>query len=260
MKNDKLTIFLSHSHKDEEKVRKIRDVFEILDCEPLIFFLKCLDDNNTELEDFIKKEIEARNIFLYCKSDNAEKSEWVQKELEYIKSLDEKRLYEIDIDKEFSLGIIKILSCIQDIIKSNKVFIVGSEKDRALIKKISDYLRNKGMVVIGEDLEKSFKSSIYNKNNVIINNIVKDIKDVSKEGKFIILCTHNLVESNFLLTVIQSIFNNEGQYIAIINDKEIFDQNIELDYYFGNRTEKVIKINKVITNSQLKEIYNKLIE
>lgn len=67
MKNDKLTIFLSHSHKDEEKVRKIRDVFEILDCEPLIFFLKCLDDNNTELEDFIKKEIEARNIFLYLR-------------------------------------------------------------------------------------------------------------------------------------------------------------------------------------------------
>lgn len=103
------------------------------------------------------------------------------------------------------MGIIKILSCIQDIIKSNKVFIVGSEKDRDLIKKISDYLRNKGMVVIGEDLEKSFKSSIYNKNNVIINNIVKDIKDVSKEGKFIILCTHNLVESNFLLTVIQAL-------------------------------------------------------
>ena len=35
--NNRITIFLSHSHKDEEKVRKIRDVLEILDCDPLIF-------------------------------------------------------------------------------------------------------------------------------------------------------------------------------------------------------------------------------
>ena len=50
MANDKITIFLSHSHKDYEKVRKIRDILEMLECEPLIFFLKCLDDQNAELE------------------------------------------------------------------------------------------------------------------------------------------------------------------------------------------------------------------
>ena len=66
--NNKLTIFLSHSHKDEEKVRRIRDVLETLDCEPLMFFLKCLDDNNDELEDFIKREICARNIFCTAKA------------------------------------------------------------------------------------------------------------------------------------------------------------------------------------------------
>ena len=68
MNNEKLTIFLSHSHKDVEKVRKIRDILEIIGCEPLMFFLKCLDDDNDKLEDFIKREIDARNIFLYCKS------------------------------------------------------------------------------------------------------------------------------------------------------------------------------------------------
>ena len=82
MYDNKLTVFLSHSHKDIEKVRKIRDILEILGCEPLMFFLKCLDDNNGELEDFIKREIDARNVFLYCRSRNAEGSEWVQKELE----------------------------------------------------------------------------------------------------------------------------------------------------------------------------------
>ena len=80
------TIFLSHSSKDIDKVRKIRDVLEALDFQPLMFYLKCLDDDNQNLEAFIKKEIEARNIFIYCKSEHSEKSVWVQKELEYIKS------------------------------------------------------------------------------------------------------------------------------------------------------------------------------
>ena len=83
--SDRLTIFLSHSHKDLEKVRKLREILESLDYEPLIFFLKCLDDSNEELEDFIKREIDARNLFIYCKSKNAEDSIWVQKELEYIR-------------------------------------------------------------------------------------------------------------------------------------------------------------------------------
>ena len=91
------TVFLSHSSKDIEKVRQIRDILEALDYEPLLFHLKCLDDDNENLETFIKKEIEARNVFIYCKSENSDSSPWVQKELEYIKSFDTKRLFTIDI-------------------------------------------------------------------------------------------------------------------------------------------------------------------
>ena len=102
MFEEKLSVFLSHSHKDIEKVRKIRDILETLDCEPIMFFLKCLDDDNTNLEDFIKKEILARNVFLYCKSKNSENSVWVQMELDYIKKLDSSRVYSIDVVKRHS--------------------------------------------------------------------------------------------------------------------------------------------------------------
>ena len=88
----KITVFLSHSSKDLEKVRQIRDMLETLDFDPLLFNLKCLDDDNEFLDRFIKEEIEARDIFIYCKSVNSEKSVWVQKELEYIKSYPTKRL------------------------------------------------------------------------------------------------------------------------------------------------------------------------
>ena len=61
------TIFLSHSHKDIDKVRTIRNLLESLEYEPLLFYLKCLDDNNDQLEEFIQKEIESRNIYILQK-------------------------------------------------------------------------------------------------------------------------------------------------------------------------------------------------
>lgn len=120
---NRISVFLSHSSKDIEKVRQIRDILEVLDYEPLLFHLKCLDDDNGSLESFIKKEIESRNIFIYCKSQNSESSRWVQTELEYIKSFDKKRLFTIDITLPFKETLVQLLQSITDIIKKNRVFI-----------------------------------------------------------------------------------------------------------------------------------------
>jgi len=119
----RITVFLSHSSKDIQKVRQIRDILETLDYDPLLFHLKCLDDDNENLEAFIKREIEARNIFIYCKSENSENSKWVQKELEYIKSFDSKRLFTIDITLSFRETIVQLLQSITYIIKRNRVYI-----------------------------------------------------------------------------------------------------------------------------------------
>lgn len=140
--NNGISVFLSHSHKDVNKVRKIRDILESLDCEPLMFFLKCLDDDTERLEDFIKKEIEARHIFIYCKSSNSEKSKWVQKELEYIRSLDEKRLYTIDIDN-ILYGLSDLLNNLVKILYQNKVFIY-SLQESDVVKQIDNFLVSKG--------------------------------------------------------------------------------------------------------------------
>jgi len=144
MNEGKITVFLSHSHKDAEKVRKLRDLLEMLDCEPLIFFLKCLDENNDELEEFIKREIEARNVFVYCKSANAENSAWVQKELAFIKSFDKKRLYEIDIENSFGVNLASFINKIAFIIKSNSLFLSYSFKNSATVKRVYEYLGESG--------------------------------------------------------------------------------------------------------------------
>lgn len=79
-------IFLSHSNEDYEPVRRIRNILEEMNTRPLMFFLKCLNDNN-EIEDLIKREIQARTRFILCDSENARKSNWVQKEITYISEL-----------------------------------------------------------------------------------------------------------------------------------------------------------------------------
>ena len=78
-------IFLSHSNKDFKKVREIRNYLEEKDCRPLMFYLKCLS-NDDEINDLIRREIDCRTRFIICDSENARASKWVQSEINYIKS------------------------------------------------------------------------------------------------------------------------------------------------------------------------------
>jgi len=66
----KAWIFVSHSSRDLEKVRRVRNAIEAAGGEPILFFLKCLSDHD-EIDELIKREIEARNFFLLCDSSNA---------------------------------------------------------------------------------------------------------------------------------------------------------------------------------------------
>lgn len=52
---------------------------------PIMFFLKCLNEEK-EIDNLIKREIDCRTRFILCDSPNARKSLWVQKEVEYIKN------------------------------------------------------------------------------------------------------------------------------------------------------------------------------
>lgn len=87
LENKEIWIFLSHSHEDFEKVRRVRNMLEDDGLKPIMFFLKCLNDHD-EIDDLIKREIDCRTRFIYCDSPNARKSDWVKEEVEYIKSKD----------------------------------------------------------------------------------------------------------------------------------------------------------------------------
>ncbi len=81
-------VFLSHSNKDIINVREVRDKLEENGFYPIMFYLKCLEQepDDTVLA-LLKREIQARPRFVLCRSANTIDSYWVKQEVEYIKSL-----------------------------------------------------------------------------------------------------------------------------------------------------------------------------
>jgi TIR domain-containing protein len=96
--SDGAWIFVSHSNKDLKKVREIRDILEREGHKPLLFYLKCLNQNDARLPKLIKNEIEARTWFVLCDSDNARNSRWVQEEMTIVKATPDKSKFYVTID------------------------------------------------------------------------------------------------------------------------------------------------------------------
>lgn len=117
-------IFLSHSNKDFEKVRKIRNYLEEHSCRPLMFYLMCLN-NDDEINDLIKREIDCRDRFIICSSENSRSSKWVQAEVSYITSC--QRTYDI-ID--LSMPDDEINRLLDIIIRRTRVCLIGCDGNK----------------------------------------------------------------------------------------------------------------------------------
>lgn len=133
-KDDDIWVFLSHSNKDYEKVIKVRNLLEQYSFRPLMFFLKCLDDEE-EVDDLIKREIDSRGRFILCDSQNAQSSKWVQRETEYIKS--KRRIYEvinIECPEE------ELLSEIVEFKKNSSVYVSHSLEDSSIYSQFTELL------------------------------------------------------------------------------------------------------------------------
>lgn len=132
--SNEIWVFLSHSNKDYEKVRQVRNLLEEQSLRPLMFFLHCLNDDD-EIDSLIKREIDCRTRFILCDSENARKSHWVQKEVEYIKS--QNRICEtIDLSKSLD----EIMSTLQDFINKTKIFISYNREEHELAEMVYNRL------------------------------------------------------------------------------------------------------------------------
>lgn len=153
-KYPKQYFFISHSHLDIEKVRIIRNIIEeTFFYEPILFFLKCLSDEE-EIQSLIRREIYERIWFVYCKSKNAENSRYVREERAYIQQLIDsgKRInvLNVELDK-FNIWDGEcheyIRSQIAYQIRKTKPFICCSQYDGRAASAIADVLSSNGYQV-----------------------------------------------------------------------------------------------------------------
>lgn len=212
-------IFLSHSHDDIEKVREIRNSLEINGFEPLCFYLKCLSDDS-EIEDLIKREIDAREWFVFVNSENSRKSKWVTLERDYITKTNNKKIITINLEDEPSIA-----DAIHKISHNLRVFISCSSMDVNLARRIKEKLEEKDYLVF------SAPDSIpigVPYAGVIINAIT----EASQDGCVLILVTPNSVNSAHVLNEIDFAFSKKGNIIpVIIGDVELNDTMM---FYLGS--------------------------
>ena len=231
MKKEAVYIFISHSHRDVDRVRPIRNYLESIGAEPILFFLKSKTDVD-EIEQLIKEEIDARVWFIYCRSHNAESSNWVKKEREYV-TLKGKRNITIDLDTAIdsngrltSSAKEQLNRIVGNFLSLQKLFISYSHKDLNIAVLIRQRLKYYGVDTFCDldlgtfrlDLEKSIH------------------REIAESHFYLLLLSSNSIDSNY----VRAEFNIARQY-----NKQI----IPVILFYDNESKR-----RIINNDTYREL------
>lgn len=234
-------IFLSHSHDDIEKVREIRNSLEKDGFEPLCFYLKCLDDDS-EIEDLIKREIDAREWFVFVNSENSRKSKWVTLEREYITSTDSKKIITVDIDNEQSIA-----DTIHKISHNLRVYISYSSKDEVLARKIKCNFEKRDYLVF-------FAPDSIPAGTEYRRVVTNAIAEASKDGCVVALLTPNSLESKWVEREIMFASSKGGNIIPVIVG------NTKLDgvFQYALMTRQMYNLSENPTDDEIDEMIDQI--
>lgn len=177
-------IFLSHSHEDIEKVRIIRDALEKAGFEPLCFYLKCLRSAD-EIEDLIKREIDAREWFIFLDSENARRSKWVTMERKYVMKSDRRKIINVDLADEVS-----IRSAMEKMLHDLRIYFSYSARDEKLARRIKNKLEEKDYLVFFPPDSIPVGTSSYTAE------IASAVSEAARDGCVLALLTENFVHSD----------------------------------------------------------------
>lgn len=194
--NNEIWVFLSHSNKDYEKVRIVRNILEEHGFRPLMFFLKCLDDdkNDDEVRRLIQREIDSRNRFILCDSPNAQTSDWVKEEVNYIQS--KQRFYQT-VDLKDADNPEKLAESILLFKKRSTVLLSYSKYDSEIAKALIGCLVSSDFIIT--DLHDSLTIEDYASNDLA--DTIK--KSISEGGYYIALIGKRFTESLWCMKELQ---------------------------------------------------------
>ena len=204
VENNEIWVFLSHSNKDYEKVRIVRNVLEEHGFRPLMFFLKCLDDdkNDDEVRHLIQREIDSRHRFILCDSPNARASDWVKEEVGYIQSKD--RFYQT-VDLKDVEHPEKLVESILRFKKRSTVLLSYSRYDSEVANALISRLRDTDFII--SDLRTSLRTDDYS--TVELKDSIK--KSIVQGGYYIALISNYFIKSSWCMEELQYAIRCKGE-------------------------------------------------
>lgn len=222
-------LFISHSHEDMDKVRRLRNKLEDEGYEPLCFYLKALDDNEEELDDLIKREIDAREWFIYADSVNARQSEWVQKECEWRKRDESKNKYIWVVDLESGSSIEEFVEDFSDKLRIN---IIHDDRDSDFVNKLAFKLRQRDLQVTS------------NRNLKVENREKQLAENIETAAITILIFSQNSNRSEIMIRDAKIAYHLSSYLIPVyIDDSELTPS---LSFLFGN-------IQSIMPQKQIKD-------
>jgi hypothetical protein len=170
-------IFVSHSIRDIDRVRRVRNTLEDLGHFPLLFYLHSMSDDS-EIDSLIKREIQARTFFLLCDSPNARESRWVQHEVAYIKGQPGKFVMQLQLDDPWETQ----LQTIEAVSRRSSVYLSYKGEDYADVQAIGNGLKRADYAVFGLERFHDFESDWQGRSE-------QDIDEAIRHGFFLCFLT-----------------------------------------------------------------------
>lgn len=198
-------------------MRRVRNFFEKKGHNPIMFFLKSISEDH-EINELIKREIDARNWFVLCDSENAKKSKWVQSEVEYIKSLSGKKYFHLNVEEPWE----KQQNQISQISREVSVFLSSSSKDMELVRSLYEELikMDFGVIFSNENIKPGMN---------VVESIKSGIEKIANEnGYFLLLASSESIKSLFVQQELNTYINEfQGNRIipVLLNDLDMNEFN-----------------------------------
>ncbi len=240
MKKNGGWVFISHSHLDINLVRKIRNEFENRGFEPLLFYLKCLNDED-EIVDLIKREIDAREWFIYVESANSKTSKWVRSEREYIAGLNGKKIFTINLDQD-------IYSQIERIARQLQIFVSYSNCDKDIAYNICRRLIEEEFLVLQAD-------DIQIDGTPWENQITSMINSACYNGFVAVILTPKSVKSEYVYQELEHAVKMNGKIVPIYVDDVVLDER--MNNLIGDL--QGVHINQHPTNEELEQLVKSIL-
>lgn len=234
-------IFLSHSHDDIVEVRKIRNSLEQDGFEPLCFYLKCLTDDD-EIEDLIKREIDAREWFIFVDSENARKSRWVKKEREYITKTDKKKIITINLEDRETIE-----ASLHKITHNLRVFISNSHKDDALARRIKNKLVEKDFLVF-------FAPDSLTATTEYRSVIADAITQASQEGCVLALLSPHAINSQWVKHELAYALDQQGNVIPVM----VGDFDLPVDMKFILHGYQIYRLSEQPSDEEIDQLVDNI--